>query len=56
MAKETVQIRLDHDDIQWLDKEAHRMGSSRGAVIRFLIRAFQNTGQRPASEASCTCC
>lgn len=56
MAKETIQIRLEPFDLEWLDKEVRRQGSSRGAVIRSLIRARKDTELPPVSEASCKRC
>ncbi|WP_352409156.1 ribbon-helix-helix protein, CopG family [Pyramidobacter piscolens] len=57
VAKVSVQIRLDLTDVEWLDIEAERMGdSSRGAVIRSLIRDRRDKQPPPASEASCKCC
>lgn len=57
MAKVSVQIRLELTDVEWLDFEAKRMGdSSRGAVIRSLIRDRQDRQPPPVSEASCKCC
>ncbi|WP_288297303.1 ribbon-helix-helix protein, CopG family [uncultured Pyramidobacter sp.] len=53
MAKETIQIRLEPSDLEWLDKEVRRQGSSRGAVIRSLIRARKDTELPPVSEANC---
>ncbi|MBQ7155510.1 MAG: CopG family transcriptional regulator [Synergistaceae bacterium] len=56
MAKHTIQIRLDVQDIEWLDNEAYKAGSSRGAVIRALIRERINTSPRSDPEASCKYC
>lgn len=53
MAKESIQIRLEPTDLEWLDREAHKMGSNRGAVIRSLIRARQDSEQPPVLKASC---
>lgn len=53
MAKETVQIRLERFEIEWLNNEAQRLGCSRGAVIRSLIRAQPGIVPQPVSKASC---
>ncbi|MBQ3455037.1 MAG: ribbon-helix-helix protein, CopG family, partial [Synergistaceae bacterium] len=52
LAKHTLQIRLDAEDIEWLDNEAYKAGSSRGAVIRALIRERISISRRSEPEAS----
>ena len=56
MAKHTLQIRLDAQDIEWLDNEAYKAGSSRGAVIRALIREKISISQQSEPEASYKYC
>ena len=56
MAMQSIQIRLESEELDWLDEEAYRNGGSRGSVIRSLIREKQGTPQRPSPEASCKCC
>ena len=57
MAKQTVQIRLEANEVEWLDQEAYKAGgSSRGAVIRALIREKLGSRKPPGQEASCKCC
>lgn len=57
MAKQTVQIRLEPSELEWLDQEAYKAGgSSRGCVIRALIREKLNSRKPPDQEASCKYC
>ena len=57
MAKQTVQIRLEPSELEWLDNEAYKAGgSSRGCVIRALIREKLNNQKQLAQEANYKCC
>ena len=56
MAMQSIQIRLESEELDWLDEEAYRNGGSRGSVIRSLIREKRGNSRQPSPEASCKCC
>lgn len=53
---QSIQIRLEIEELDWLDDEAYKNGSSRGAVIRSLIREKRGKTRPPSQEASCKRC
>lgn len=56
MAMQSIQIRLESKELEWLDEGAYRNGGSRGSVIRSLIREKRGTPRQPSPEAGCKCC